>query len=44
MPLKVQVNDKDIWIYPTTEWKVLKVESDPEIIADPNFYVTAKNL
>jgi len=44
MPLKVKVNGKDIWIYPTTEWKVLKVESDPEIIVDPNFYVTAKNL
>ena len=44
MPLKVQVNDKDIWIYPTTEWKELKVESDPKIIADPNFYVTAKKL
>ncbi len=43
MPLKVTIDDKVEWIYPTEELKKMDLESEnSEIKVDPNFYIYTK--
>lgn len=44
MPLKITVNDKPEWVYPTTDWKQLKTVEDTKIGTDINFYIQVKDL
>jgi len=44
MPLKISVNSETRFVYPTTEWKQVKINNDAQIVADKNFYVQVKNL
>ena len=45
MPLKISINDKNSWIYPTENWKELKLSSKTsKIEVDANFYVFKKEL
>jgi aminopeptidase N len=40
LPVKVLVNDKEIWIHPTSKWKELEAGSpDVTFEIDPNFYI-----
>jgi aminopeptidase N len=40
MPLKVFINGKPIWIYPTTDWTFQYLEERVQMITpDPNFYI-----
>ncbi|KGL58912.1 M1 family metallopeptidase [Polaribacter sp. Hel1_85] len=44
MPIKVTINDKKQWIYPTEELKKMNLEfENSEIKVDPNFYIYTKN-
>ncbi len=43
MPVLIQVNDKQIWIYPNAGWNVLELKSKAsDIIVDRDFYVKTK--
>jgi aminopeptidase N len=42
MPLKIYLDGKEKWIYPTPQWKKMKTISIPDIEIDPNFYVVFK--
>ncbi|MCE6988320.1 M1 family metallopeptidase [Dyadobacter sp. CY323] len=43
MPVKVKIGSgKDEFLYPTTEWKVLKTKVGKTLSVDPNFYVESK--
>lgn len=42
MPLKIYLQGKEKWIYPTTQWKRMSTISIPEIEIDPNFYIDLK--
>jgi aminopeptidase N len=45
LPLKVLVNDKELWINPTGKWKELEVGlSDPTFEIDPNFYIIISEI
>ncbi len=46
MPLKININDKDIWIKPTEQWQSIVLDSDtkPVLKVDPNFYVMSKEV
>lgn len=40
MPLKVSINNEEDWLYPKTEWQVIKINSEEiSLIIDRNFYV-----
>lgn len=39
MPLRIQVENKDVWIKPSTKWKKKKMQAELEIKLDPNFYI-----
>ncbi|TXD47999.1 M1 family metallopeptidase [Polaribacter sp. IC073] len=44
MPLKVSINDKEKWIYPTSENQKISFEiKDTAFKVDPNFYIFTKN-
>ncbi|AUC86313.1 peptidase M1 [Polaribacter sp. ALD11] len=44
MPLKVFINDKEEWIYPTSENQKISFEiKDTTFKVDPNFYIFTKN-
>jgi len=43
MPLKIIIEGKEQWIYPTTEWKTVAIEKG-ELKIDSNFYVESKLL
>ena len=44
MPIRVLMDEKPQWIYPTAQWKEKEFGSQPETFRlDPNFYVIAKN-
>ncbi|UPS91500.1 M1 family metallopeptidase [Bizionia sp. M204] len=43
MPIQVTFNNKDQWIYPTTEWKTTPI-SDEKLIVDNDFYVQVSKL
>ncbi|WP_019941832.1 M1 family metallopeptidase [Dyadobacter beijingensis] len=43
MPVKVKLaGGKEEFLYPTSEWKTLKVKGDKSLTVDRNFYVEAK--
>lgn len=43
MPVKVKLsNGKQEFLYPTNDWKTLKVKGDKSLTVDRNFYVEAK--
>ncbi|SFW15197.1 M1 family metallopeptidase [Cellulophaga fucicola] len=45
MPVKVKINDKEQWVFPSKEWKTTDVaSSDASVVFDPNFYINLKNL
>ncbi|QVY64042.1 M1 family metallopeptidase [Polaribacter sp. Q13] len=45
MPLKVGVNTKNHWIYPTEKWQTLKLSNEKSILkVDVNFYVYHKEI
>jgi aminopeptidase N len=44
MPLKISVNNIDKWVNPTTDWQKIKIRKGSKIVADVNFYVTAKDV
>ncbi|MFC5195659.1 M1 family metallopeptidase [Bizionia hallyeonensis] len=43
MPIQVTFNNKDQWLYPTTEWKTTPI-SDEKLIVDNDFYVQVSKL
>lgn len=44
MPLKVYLNDKVKWIYPSTEkQEIILKEKETDFKIDPNFYISVKN-
>ena len=43
MPLKVVINQKEQWIFPSVDWKTTKVSSaNATVVFDPNFYINLK--
>ena len=45
MPVKVKINDKEQWIFPSKEWNTIDVaSSNASVVFDPNFYINLKNL
>lgn len=45
MPIKVTINNSEKWIYPTNNWKELKLDSKlSEFKIDENFYVNSKKI
>lgn len=45
MPVLIQVNDKQLWIYPNANWKVIELNSkSSDIIVDRDFYVKTKKI
>jgi len=45
MPVQVMVDGKEKWLFPTSEWKQMKVSSNTkDISVDPDFYVKSKKL
>ncbi len=45
MPIKVIINSKEQWIFPTSEWKVYKSKKKIKtFIIDPNFYILETKL
>ncbi len=43
MPIKAQLNEKEEWLYPTSEWKILEDTSAvEELVIDRNFYVDVR--
>ncbi|PHR91148.1 MAG: peptidase M1 [Leeuwenhoekiella sp.] len=45
MPVKIQVNGSESWIYPTAEWKTEEFQNPIEDVAvDRNFYIESKKV
>ncbi|WP_111307042.1 M1 family metallopeptidase [Confluentibacter sediminis] len=45
MPIKVNINDKEQWIYPQSEWKIMSLKNKNfSFKVDPNFYIDTKKL
>ncbi|MDO6760100.1 M1 family metallopeptidase [Tamlana sp. 2_MG-2023] len=45
MPIQVKINDAEQWIYPNSEWKILKNDHKVSTFeVDPDFYVNSKNI
>ncbi|WP_223248812.1 M1 family metallopeptidase [Leeuwenhoekiella nanhaiensis] len=45
MPVKIQVNGSESWIYPTAEWKTEEFQNPIEDVAvDRNFYLESKKV
>ena len=45
LPVKVKINDKEQWIFPSKEWNTIDVaSSNASVVFDPNFYINLKNL
>ncbi len=43
MPIRLKIGKKEQWIQPTSEWQVLKIDTD-KIEIDPNFYINFKSI
>jgi len=43
MPIQVTFNNKEQWLYPTTEWKKTII-SDEKLTVDSDFYIQVSNL
>ena len=45
MPVKIEVNNKQEWIFPNSEWQGFKDAVSPSsIVLDKNFYVDLKKI
>ena len=45
MPIQVFINNKEQWIYPTSEWKTEILDSENAILVmDPDFYIETNKL
>lgn len=45
MPVKIIMNDKEVWLEPGTDWKKIAIDIEkPQIVVDPNFYVATLNV
>lgn len=45
MPIKVNLNEKEHWLFPKAAWQTLKLDSKtPTFTVDANFYVNLKKL
>ncbi|MEP0214693.1 MAG: M1 family metallopeptidase [Cellulophaga sp.] len=45
MPIKVKINDKEQWVFPSADWKTTKVSSEnATVVFDPNFYINLKKI
>ena len=45
MPVKITLNDKEQWLYPTKTWKTLSLESKNSTFkVDPNFYIEVSKI
>lgn len=42
MPVKMFLNNNEVWLYPTTSWKEYKISGLADIKADPNFYIQVR--
>ena len=43
MPIQINVDDKQEWLFPSAEWKTIEIKSD-SIEIDPDFYVFSEEL
>jgi len=43
MPLRIDVNGTTKWLYPTAEWKEIKIRKGSKIDTDVNFYIESEN-
>lgn len=43
MPIRISINDEEIWLEPTTEWNEKQISKNSNIEVDPNFYVQIEN-
>ncbi|WP_203255772.1 M1 family metallopeptidase [Hyunsoonleella ulvae] len=45
MPVQIRINEKEGWLYPTTEWKTLQEDSKIKTFeVDNDFYIYAKQI
>ncbi|UJH67734.1 M1 family metallopeptidase [Allomuricauda sp. SCSIO 65647] len=46
MPVKVKIHDRQVWLFPKTEWQLYQdaVSPQSEIVIDRNFYIKTKGL
>ncbi len=45
MPVQVKINDKEQWLFPKSEWKILTLDSGNSTFEiDPDFYIYSKQL
>ena len=44
IPVKVYINEKEIWLNPTTEWQKTNIVKKSSFNIDNNFYVITKNI
>ena len=45
MPVQVTINDKEQWIFPTSEWKTMPIESNKTVLkVDKDFYVYVNKI
>lgn len=43
MPIQVNIDGKDQWLFPNAEWKSMAIKSN-SILVDPDFYIETKEL
>jgi aminopeptidase N len=43
MPIQVNIDGKDQWIFPKSEWKTMPIKSS-SIFVDPDFYIETKKI
>ncbi len=43
MPVQVNIDGKDQWIFPKSEWKTMPIKSKA-IFVDPDFYIETKKI
>jgi aminopeptidase N len=43
MPIQVNIDGKDQWIFPNAEWKSMPIKSN-SILVDPDFYIETKKI
>lgn len=45
MPIQIKINEKELWLFPNSEWKTLKEKSKIEFFeVDKDFYIYSKEL
>lgn len=44
MPIKILVNEEEVWLEPTTKWKKNSIGKSINLQVDPNFYVRIQEL